>query len=117
MFKGTKVTDEPTVRPGGCPENYKMFENKCFRFFDEAITWSEAQAKCQEFGDNYNLATINTVREQCKLSISLLEKKQKNKNNKNIHKVTTMLATSKNVPFPGDNHLLTNGRPTDDPTL
>ena len=32
-----------------------------------------------------------------------------------IHQVTTMLATSKNVQFPGHNHLLTTG--TDDPTL
>ena len=32
-----------------------------------------------------------------------------------IHQVTTMLTTSKNVLFPGHNHLLTTG--TDDPTL
>ena len=32
-----------------------------------------------------------------------------------IHQVTTMLATSKNVPFPGPNHLLTTG--ADDLTL
>ena len=32
-----------------------------------------------------------------------------------IHQVTTMLATSKNVLFPGPNHLLTTG--ADDPTL
>ena len=33
----------------------------------------------------------------------------------NIHQVTTMLATSKNVLFPGHNHLLTTG--ADDPML
>ena len=32
-----------------------------------------------------------------------------------IHQVTTMLTTSKNVIFPGHNHLLTTG--IDDPTL
>ena len=32
-----------------------------------------------------------------------------------IHQVTTMLTTSKNVQFPGHNHLLTTG--TDDPSL
>ena len=32
-----------------------------------------------------------------------------------IHQVTTMLATSKNVLFPGHNHLVTTG--TDDPWL
>ena len=32
-----------------------------------------------------------------------------------IHQVTTMLATSKDVLFPGHNHLLTTG--TDDPSL
>ena len=32
-----------------------------------------------------------------------------------IHQVTTMLATSKNVLFPGNNHLLTTG--ADDPSL
>ena len=32
-----------------------------------------------------------------------------------IYHVTTMLATSKNVSFPGHNHLLTTG--ADDPTL
>ena len=35
--------------------------------------------------------------------------------NTTIHKVTTMLATSKNVLFPGHNHVLTTG--TDDPSL
>ena len=32
-----------------------------------------------------------------------------------INQVTTMLASSKNVPFPGHNHLITTG--TDDPSL
>ena len=32
-----------------------------------------------------------------------------------IHQVTTMLATSKNVLFPGHSHLLTTG--TDDPSM
>ena len=32
-----------------------------------------------------------------------------------IHQVTTMLATSKNAPFPSPNHLLTTG--TDDPSI
>ena len=32
-----------------------------------------------------------------------------------IHQVTTILATSENVLFPGHNHLLTTG--TDDPSL
>ena len=32
-----------------------------------------------------------------------------------IHQVTTMLATSKNILFPGHNHLLTTG--ANDPTL
>ena len=32
-----------------------------------------------------------------------------------IHQATTMLVTTENVLFPGDNHLLTTG--TDDPTL
>ena len=35
--------------------------------------------------------------------------------NSTIHQVTTMLATSKNVVFPGNNYLLTTG--TDDPSL
>ena len=37
------------------------------------------------------------------------------KTNSTIHQVSTMLATSKNVLFPGCNHLLTIG--TDDPSL
>ena len=32
-----------------------------------------------------------------------------------IHQLNTMLATSKNVPFPGSNHVLTTG--ADDPSL
>ena len=36
-------------------------------------------------------------------------------NKATIYQVTTMLATSKNVLFPGHNHLLTTG--TDDPSL
>ena len=32
-----------------------------------------------------------------------------------IHQVTTMLATTKNILFPGHNHVLTTG--ADDPTL
>ena len=40
-------------------------------------------------------------------------KKKKKKNT--IQQVNTMLSTSKNVLFPGHNHLITTG--TDDPTL
>ena len=41
--------------------------------------------------------------------MGVLRKKQ------TIHQITTMLATSKSVLFPGHNHMITTG--TDDPTL
>ena len=50
-----------------------------------------------------------------KLSKPSLHKQATLRKKATIHQVTTMLATSKNVLFPGHNHLLTTG--TDDPSL
>ena len=48
---------------------------------------------------------------RCKLETEVTVTGQK----ATIDQLTTMLAISKNVPFPGHNHLLTTG--TDDPSL
>ena len=38
-------------------------------------------------------------------------------NKATINQIITILATFKNVLFPGHNHVLTIGRPTDNPSL
>ena len=61
----TIVTQQPTVRPGGCPAGYKMYESKCFKFVDELVNWSTAEARCQAQGAQFHLASISNVWEQC----------------------------------------------------
>ena len=54
--------------------------------------------------------------ETCEIYVPVLTGELSDSAQKNIiYQVTTMLATSNNVLFPGHNHLLSRG--TDDPTL
>ncbi|XP_027551432.1 macrophage mannose receptor 1-like [Neopelma chrysocephalum] len=73
-------TVRPTVAPtspppkGGCPEDWLLFDNKCFKVFgldeNDTLTWHAARNNCIDFGGN--LATISKKEEQAFL-MSLLK--------------------------------------------
>ena len=78
-----------------------------------------SETRCQWTTQNSNSVAVNTDHNPCSVAwtksttvdfnyISLDKKAT-------MHQVTTMLATSKTVLFPGHNHLLTTG--TDNPSL
>ncbi|NWW90882.1 MRC1 protein, partial [Rhynochetos jubatus] len=73
-------TVRPTVVPtspppqGGCPEDWLLFDNKCFKAFgfteNDTLTWHAARNNCIDFGGN--LATISRKEMQAFL-MSLLK--------------------------------------------
>ncbi|KAK4828116.1 hypothetical protein QYF61_023914 [Mycteria americana] len=73
-------TVRPTVAPtspppkGGCPEDWLLFDNKCFKVFglneNDTLTWHAARNNCINFGGN--LATISKKEMQAFL-MSLLK--------------------------------------------
>ncbi|NXL83123.1 MRC1 protein, partial [Alectura lathami] len=73
-------TARPTVAPttpppkGGCPEDWLLFDNKCFKVFgldeNDTLTWHAARNNCIDFGGN--LATISKKENQAFL-MSLLK--------------------------------------------
>ncbi|NXO51028.1 MRC1 protein, partial [Aramus guarauna] len=74
------TTVRPTVAPtspppkGGCPEDWLLFDNKCFKEFglneNDTLTWHAARNNCIDFGGN--LATISKKETQAFL-MSLLK--------------------------------------------
>ncbi|CAH1796402.1 unnamed protein product [Owenia fusiformis] len=60
-------TDEPDM-PGYCPKGYSTLGNKCYKFFGQSYfdktDWDGARKKCQDQGDNFDLASISNVKEQ-----------------------------------------------------
>uniref|UniRef100_A0A672TQU4 Mannose receptor C-type 1 n=1 Tax=Strigops habroptila TaxID=2489341 RepID=A0A672TQU4_STRHB len=73
-------TVRPTVAPtapppkGGCPEDWLLLDNKCFKVFgfneNDTLTWHAARNNCIDFGGN--LATISRKEMQASL-MSLLK--------------------------------------------
>uniref|UniRef100_F6Y2F6 Macrophage mannose receptor 1 n=1 Tax=Monodelphis domestica TaxID=13616 RepID=F6Y2F6_MONDO len=56
----------PALPLGGCRGGWKLFENKCYRFFgfkeDERKNWQNARKDCQSSGGN--LVSIHSAKEQ-----------------------------------------------------
>ncbi|XP_054891487.1 aggrecan core protein [Poeciliopsis prolifica] len=46
----------------GCPEDWMEFDGRCYRHFDDRLTWSEAEQRCQEVSGH--LVSIGSPREQ-----------------------------------------------------
>ncbi|NWH57210.1 MRC1 protein, partial [Geococcyx californianus] len=74
--ESVRPTIAPTSPPpkGGCPEDWFLFDNKCFRVFglnqNDTLTWHAARNNCIDFGGN--LATVSTKKMQAFL-MSLLK--------------------------------------------
>ncbi|XP_062983516.1 macrophage mannose receptor 1-like [Elgaria multicarinata webbii] len=71
------ATTAPTTPPvpGGCPESWLLFENKCYKLFgsnpEDQASWDSARSVCQ--GPKYggNLATITSEKVQAFLTFHL----------------------------------------------
>ena len=59
------TTARPTLMPGGCPDGYMPFENKCFKFVDDSVDWATAQGRCYQENKPYSLASLHDVYDQC----------------------------------------------------
>ncbi|XP_019385690.1 PREDICTED: macrophage mannose receptor 1-like [Crocodylus porosus] len=70
-----KSTYTPLFKPGGCPETWLLFNNKCFKIFGsnktEELTWHDARTACVTLGGN--LATIPNKQLQAFLFYHLKE--------------------------------------------
>ncbi|XP_054027215.1 macrophage mannose receptor 1 [Dryobates pubescens] len=56
--------------PGGCPENWLFFKNKCYKFFSYAyVNWNTARRRCLDLGGD--LASIHSEQEQAFLTLQL----------------------------------------------
>uniref|UniRef100_A0A8B9QQM5 Macrophage mannose receptor 1 n=1 Tax=Anas platyrhynchos TaxID=8839 RepID=A0A8B9QQM5_ANAPL len=76
LNRTVRPTIAPTTPPpkGGCPEDWLLFDNKCFKVFgldeNDTLTWHAARNNCINFGGN--LATISKKETQAFL-MSLLK--------------------------------------------
>uniref|UniRef100_A0A2D4MVW0 C-type lectin domain-containing protein n=2 Tax=Micrurus TaxID=8634 RepID=A0A2D4MVW0_9SAUR len=55
-----------------CPKHWYMFEDFCYGFFKEKLTWNEAESECATYGKDGHLASIHSEREMAFLSSALL---------------------------------------------
>ncbi|XP_062839902.1 macrophage mannose receptor 1 [Anolis carolinensis] len=74
MVNTTAAPTAPSV-PGGCPQSWLRFENKCYKIFgfqaDDQKSWSAARSECQGPDIGGNLATISNKRLQAFLVFHL----------------------------------------------
>jgi hypothetical protein len=58
----------------GCPSGFHKYEERCFKYVNKPLTWSEAQSNCQTL--NADLVSINDKFEQAWLSFYQLSPTQ-----------------------------------------
>nr|XP_009671983.1 PREDICTED: LOW QUALITY PROTEIN: macrophage mannose receptor 1-like [Struthio camelus australis] len=70
-YSGFAPTELPL--PGGCPETWLLFNNKCYKIFgyseEERLTWHAARSTCIELGGN--LASIHNEQVQAFFTLLL----------------------------------------------
>ena len=49
---GPKDINSNTEHDTDCPDSWKKFEGKCYKFFTNQKTWTEARSYCQSQGQN-----------------------------------------------------------------
>ncbi|XP_072859192.2 macrophage mannose receptor 1 [Pogona vitticeps] len=73
-INATVAPTKPSI-PGGCPESWLLFENKCYKIFgynvDDQKSWNDARTHCQAPEFRGNLATISNEKEQAFLTLHL----------------------------------------------
>ncbi|XP_042329971.1 macrophage mannose receptor 1-like [Sceloporus undulatus] len=74
LVNTTAAPTTPSV-PGGCPESWLLFENKCYKVFgfkeDDQKSWNAARSVCVDPDIGGNLATISNERLQAFLTFQL----------------------------------------------
>uniref|UniRef100_A0A8V5GYK5 Uncharacterized protein n=1 Tax=Melopsittacus undulatus TaxID=13146 RepID=A0A8V5GYK5_MELUD len=43
-----------------CPKNWRPFRGYCYGFFQELLTWAEAEEECERYGSMGHLASIHS---------------------------------------------------------
>ena len=66
------TTTLPPPMPGGCPEGYIAYRDKCFKFVDEAVNWHVARNRCYEENKPYSLASISNRYEQGNIQCTII---------------------------------------------
>ncbi|XP_058047695.1 regenerating islet-derived protein 4-like [Ahaetulla prasina] len=57
-----------------CPLNWFLFEQHCYGFFQNKLTWNDAETECSSHGKHAHLASILSKREMETISSALLTK-------------------------------------------
>ncbi|XP_070610648.1 regenerating islet-derived protein 4-like [Erythrolamprus reginae] len=55
-----------------CPVSWHLFEQHCYGFFAEKLSWSDAETECTSYGRKSHLASILNEREMDSIASSLL---------------------------------------------
>ncbi|XP_070803945.1 regenerating islet-derived protein 4-like [Pituophis catenifer annectens] len=55
-----------------CPLNWFLYEQHCYGFFENKLTWNDAEIECSSHGKHAHLASIHTEREMETISSVIL---------------------------------------------
>ncbi|XP_060544631.1 snaclec flavocetin-A subunit beta-like [Pantherophis guttatus] len=55
-----------------CPLNWFLYEQHCYGFFENKLTWNDAETECSSHGKHAHLASILSKREMDTISSALL---------------------------------------------
>ncbi|XP_026546861.1 C-type lectin BpLec-like isoform X2 [Notechis scutatus] len=64
------------AKAASCPRNWLQKQGNCYGYFDEKLSWDEAEFECQTFGPGCHLASILSIQESALMSVYIRDKQQ-----------------------------------------
>uniref|UniRef100_A0A8C5SHV0 C-type lectin domain-containing protein n=1 Tax=Laticauda laticaudata TaxID=8630 RepID=A0A8C5SHV0_LATLA len=64
------------AKAASCPRNWLQKQGNCYGYFDEKLSWDDAEFECQTFGPGCHLASILSIQESALMSVYIKNKQQ-----------------------------------------
>uniref|UniRef100_A0A670ZMU3 C-type lectin domain-containing protein n=1 Tax=Pseudonaja textilis TaxID=8673 RepID=A0A670ZMU3_PSETE len=64
------------AKAASCPRNWLQKQGNCYGYFDEKLSWDEAEFECQTFGPGSHLASILSTQESALMSVYIKDKQK-----------------------------------------
>ncbi|XP_070582908.1 C-type lectin BpLec-like isoform X2 [Erythrolamprus reginae] len=59
-----------------CPRDWLQKQGNCYGYFDQRLSWDDAELECQSFGPGYHLASVLSFQESSLVSSYIKDKQQ-----------------------------------------
>uniref|UniRef100_A0A8C6XD42 C-type lectin domain-containing protein n=1 Tax=Naja naja TaxID=35670 RepID=A0A8C6XD42_NAJNA len=64
------------AKAASCPRNWLQKQGNCYGYFDENLSWDDAELECQSYGPGCHLASILSIQESALVSVYIKDRQQ-----------------------------------------